>query len=79
LPQGWGRGSFCTCRDPWRRIRLQRTFTSAQSWCERGGGHLVFIEDEETQDFLQKHLSEDQEWWIGLISDSLLNETSDGR
>ncbi|XP_061863851.1 polycystin-1-like protein 2 [Colius striatus] len=59
-------------------IRFQLTFTSAQSWCERGGGHLVFIRNEETQEFLQEHVTEDQQWWIGLISSFLLNETTDG-
>lgn len=51
-------------------VGLQRGFLSAQAWCERGGGHLAFIQNDETQQFLQKHLKPDQSWWIGLAPSS---------
>ncbi|XP_058485671.1 polycystin-1-like protein 2 [Solea solea] len=47
-------------------VALQRSFLSAQGWCERGGGHLAFILNDETQQFLQKHLQPDKDWWLGL-------------
>ncbi|XP_067314223.1 polycystin-1-like protein 2 isoform X2 [Pseudorasbora parva] len=47
-------------------VALQHGFLSAQAWCERGGGHLAFIQNDETQQFLQKHLQAEQDWWIGL-------------
>ncbi|XP_054473206.1 polycystic kidney disease protein 1-like 2 [Anoplopoma fimbria] len=47
-------------------VGLQRSFLSAQEWCERGGGHIAFILNDETQQFLQKHLDPEKDWWLGL-------------
>ncbi|CAM9287594.1 unnamed protein product [Lampetra planeri] len=47
-------------------VTLQRPFLTAQGWCERGGGHIAFILNDETQQFLQKHLEPDKDWWLGL-------------
>lgn len=47
-------------------VALQRSFLSAEGWCERGGGHLAFILNDETQQFLQKHLEPEKDWWLGL-------------
>ncbi|XP_071766137.2 polycystin-1-like protein 2 [Centroberyx gerrardi] len=47
-------------------VGLQRSMLSAQGWCERGGGHLAFILNDETQQFLQKHLEPQRDWWLGL-------------
>uniref|UniRef100_A0A3Q3GQB0 Polycystic kidney disease protein 1-like 2 n=1 Tax=Labrus bergylta TaxID=56723 RepID=A0A3Q3GQB0_9LABR len=46
-------------------VGLQRSFLSAQGWCERGGGHLAFILNDEIQQFLQKHLEQEKDWWLG--------------
>uniref|UniRef100_A0A4W4GFP4 Polycystic kidney disease 1 like 2a n=1 Tax=Electrophorus electricus TaxID=8005 RepID=A0A4W4GFP4_ELEEL len=47
-------------------VQLQRTFLSAQGWCERGGGRLAFVQNDETQQFLQRHLQPEHNWWLGL-------------
>ncbi|XP_020344471.2 polycystic kidney disease protein 1-like 2 [Oncorhynchus kisutch] len=47
-------------------VALPRSFLSGQGWCERGGGHLAFILNIDTQQFLQKHLQPEQDWWLGL-------------
>ncbi|XP_028289475.1 polycystic kidney disease protein 1-like 2 [Parambassis ranga] len=47
-------------------VGLRLSFVSAQSWCEKSGGHLAFIPDEDTQDFLERHLDFDQDLWLGL-------------
>ncbi|XP_037401328.1 polycystic kidney disease protein 1-like 2 [Pygocentrus nattereri] len=47
-------------------VALQRSFLSAQEYCEHGGGHLAFIQNVETQQFLQAHLLPELDWWLGL-------------
>ncbi|XP_061526662.1 polycystin-1-like protein 2 isoform X2 [Phycodurus eques] len=47
-------------------VGLQRPFLGAQKWCERRGGHVAFILNDETQRFLQRHLDPKKDWWLGL-------------
>ncbi|KAL4613536.1 polycystic kidney disease protein 1-like 2 [Arapaima gigas] len=47
-------------------VSLQRSCFSAQAWCERGGGHLAFVLNNDTQQFLQRHLSPKEDFWLGL-------------
>ncbi|XP_071754722.2 polycystin-1-like protein 2 [Centroberyx gerrardi] len=54
-------------------VGLQRSFLSAQAWCEQSGGHLAFIRNEETQYFLQKHLDIERDWWLGLAPSAFTN------
>ncbi|XP_065818469.1 polycystin-1-like protein 2 [Labrus bergylta] len=56
---------------------LQRTFYSAEAWCEQRGGHLAFIPNEETQYFIQTHLDPKQDVWIGAAPSASPNLTVD--
>uniref|UniRef100_A0A3P8SK35 Polycystic kidney disease 1 like 2a n=1 Tax=Amphiprion percula TaxID=161767 RepID=A0A3P8SK35_AMPPE len=55
-------------------VGLQRSFFSAQAWCEVSGGHLAFIPDEDTQDFLQTHLDSEKDMWLGVAPSSSTNQ-----
>nr|XP_020466514.1 polycystic kidney disease protein 1-like 2 [Monopterus albus] len=57
-------------------VALERSFLDAQEWCERDGGHLVFILNDEAQQFLQKNLEPEKDWWLG-IAPAALNLTLD--
>uniref|UniRef100_A0A7N6A255 Polycystic kidney disease 1 like 2a n=1 Tax=Anabas testudineus TaxID=64144 RepID=A0A7N6A255_ANATE len=46
-------------------VGLQRSFSSAQAWCEQSGGHLAFIPDEDIQHFMQRHLDPGKDVWFG--------------
>lgn len=47
-------------------VSIQQSFLDAEGFCERGGGHLAFILNDEIQQFLQKHLEPGLDWWLGL-------------
>ncbi|KAM8857140.1 polycystin-1-like protein 2 [Synchiropus picturatus] len=72
------------CPDNWTAFRTScyqfvnysRSFAGAQHWCEKGGGHLVMVADEETQRFLQTHLEPAEDFWVGLSQTHPLNLSS---
>uniref|UniRef100_A0A3B3BXD3 C-type lectin domain-containing protein n=1 Tax=Oryzias melastigma TaxID=30732 RepID=A0A3B3BXD3_ORYME len=42
-------------------VSQRLSFHTAQDWCEKRGGHLAFIPDKNTQNFLEKHLDPDKD------------------
>lgn len=49
-------------------VSLRRSFVVARAWCERRGGHLAFISDEETQRFIQSRPDPKADTWLGAAS-----------
>ncbi|XP_051884653.1 polycystic kidney disease protein 1-like 2 [Pristis pectinata] len=48
-------------------MEQQASFENAQKQCEREGGHLAIIQNEEMFHFLQNQMSVNKKWWIGLV------------
>ncbi|XP_007572505.1 polycystic kidney disease protein 1-like 2 [Poecilia formosa] len=47
-------------------VGQQLPFHRAEDWCEERGGHLAYIKDKETQNFLERHLDPQKDMWLGL-------------
>ncbi|XP_046713583.1 polycystic kidney disease protein 1-like 2 [Silurus meridionalis] len=66
-------------------VAQQQSFIGAQAGCERSGGHLAFIRNEQTQSFLQQNLKAQyngtvNNWWLGFVSASFnLNSSTTDR
>lgn len=60
-------------------VTQKHSFMSAENWCEQGGGHLAFIENDQTQQFLQTNLLAEQNWWFGLAYTSFNQDSSKGK
>lgn len=54
-------------------VGLERSFLSAQAWCEQSGGHLAFVPNEDTQRFLQRHLDPEKDTWFGAAASETTN------
>uniref|UniRef100_A0A665VIF9 Polycystic kidney disease 1 like 2a n=1 Tax=Echeneis naucrates TaxID=173247 RepID=A0A665VIF9_ECHNA len=47
-------------------VAQRQSSFSAEAWCEEHGGHLAFIPNKDTQQFLQKYLDPEEDMWLGL-------------
>ncbi|KAM4731296.1 polycystin-1-like protein 2 [Anableps anableps] len=47
-------------------VGQQLPFYRAEERCEESGGHLAYIPDKETQNFLERHLDPEKDLWLGL-------------
>ncbi|KAF6734272.1 Polycystic kidney disease protein 1-like 2 [Oryzias melastigma] len=57
-------------------VSQRLSFHTAQDWCEKRGGHLAFIPDKNTQNFLEKHLDPDKDVWLGMALTSSSSSSS---